>query len=111
MNRSIDVEIERYELGQPSPYRFELERREFMRIFGVMGGGLLVLASSPGAAQESGRAAQQAASAEVSAWVHIDEDGRVTGFTGKTEIGQNIGRRWRRRLPTSCGCRSIACRS
>jgi len=90
MNRSIDVEIERYELGQPSPYRFELERREFMRIFGVMGGGLLVLASSPGAAQESGRAAQQAASAEVSAWVHIDEDGRVTGFTGKTEIGQNI---------------------
>jgi CO/xanthine dehydrogenase Mo-binding subunit len=28
---------------------------------------------------------------EVSAWVHIGEDGRVTVFTGKVEIGQSIG--------------------
>jgi nicotinate dehydrogenase subunit B len=26
----------------------------------------------------------------VSSWVHIDERGHVTGYTGKTEIGQNI---------------------
>jgi isoquinoline 1-oxidoreductase len=26
----------------------------------------------------------------VSAWVHIDEQGHITGYTGKTEIGQNI---------------------
>ena len=90
MNRPIDVEVERYELDEASPYRFEVGRREFMRIFSVMGGGLLVVASTPAAAQESGRTAQQAASAEVSAWVHIDEHGRITGYTGKTEIGQNI---------------------
>ena len=97
MNRPVDldIDVERYELAEAAPYRFELERREFMRIFalmgGVMGGGLLVFASTPGvSAQESGRAGQQAASNDVSAWVHIDERGHITGYTGKTEIGQNI---------------------
>jgi CO/xanthine dehydrogenase Mo-binding subunit len=92
MNRPIDseIEVERYELAETARYRFEVERREFMRIFGVMGGGLLVFASMPGSAQESGRTGQQAVSTEVSAWVHIDEQGRITGYTGKTEIGQNI---------------------
>jgi isoquinoline 1-oxidoreductase len=91
MNRApdIEIEVERYELAETGRYRFEIERREFMRIFGVMGGGLLVLASTP-AAQESGRGGQQAAANDVAAWVHIDERGRITGFTGKTEIGQNI---------------------
>jgi isoquinoline 1-oxidoreductase len=93
MNRPVDVdiEVERYELAEPAPYRFELERREFMRLFALMGGGLLVFAATPGAsAQESGRGGQQAAPTDVSAWVHIDEQGHVTGYTGKTEIGQNI---------------------
>src|SRR5262245_29287057 len=93
MNRELDleIEVERYELSEPAPYRFELERREFMRIFSVIGGGLLVCASIPAAsAQESGRGGQQAASSDVSAWVHIDEQGHITGYTGKTEIGQNI---------------------
>jgi CO/xanthine dehydrogenase Mo-binding subunit len=92
MNRPVDVEIEveRYELTEAARYRFEVQRREFMRIFGVMGGGLLVFASMPGSAQESGRTGQQAVSSDVSAWVHIDEKGHITGYTGKTEIGQNI---------------------
>ena len=93
MNRPVDleIEVERYELVEAAPYRFEVERREFMRIFSVMGGGVLVFASMPGtSAQESGRAGQQAASTDVSAWVHIDEQGHITGYTGKTEIGQNI---------------------
>ena len=93
MNRPADleIEVERYELAEAAPYRFELERREFLRIFSAMGGGLLVVASMPGAsAQESGRGGQQAASNDVSAWVHIDEQGHITGYTGKTEIGQNI---------------------
>jgi nicotinate dehydrogenase subunit B len=85
-----EIEVERYELAESAPYRFALERREFMRVFGVMGGGLLVLASAPGAAQESGRAGQRTVSNDVAAWVHIDEQGRITGYTGKTEIGQNI---------------------
>ena len=92
MNRHLDhdVEVERYELTESPRYHFTLERREFMRIFGVMGGGVLVFASMPAPAQESGRGGQQAASNDVAAWVHIDEQGHITGYTGKTEIGQNI---------------------
>jgi isoquinoline 1-oxidoreductase len=86
-----DIEVERYELSRPPAYRFELERRDFMRIFAALGGGLMV-ASIPetAAAQESGRGGQQSASADLAAWIHIGEDGRITGYTGKTEIGQNI---------------------
>ena len=60
MSRPVDIEIEveRYELAESARYRFDLERRDFMRIFGVMGGGLLVVASLPASAQESGRGGQ-----------------------------------------------------
>jgi CO/xanthine dehydrogenase Mo-binding subunit len=92
IRRVDDLEPERYELSEPTRYRFELERREFMCIFAAMGGGLLVIASSQDAvAQESGRFAQGAgASPELAAWIHVGEDGRVTAYTGKVEIGQNI---------------------
>ena len=67
------------------------ERRDFIRLFGVLGGGLLV-ASVPdaGAQQESGGGGRGTASNDVAAWIHVDASGRITGFTGKTEIGQNI---------------------
>ena len=86
------IEPERYELAEPPRYRFELERREFMRIFAAMGGGLLVVAASPAdAGQESGRRGPGgAASTDLAAWIHVGEDGRVTAYTGKVEIGQNI---------------------
>ena len=86
-----DIEVERYELARPPAYQFELVRRDFMRIFAALGGGLMV-ASMPetAGAQESGRGGQQSASADLAAWIHIGEDGRITGYTGKTEIGQNI---------------------
>jgi CO/xanthine dehydrogenase Mo-binding subunit len=84
------IEIERYELSEGPAYRFEVGRRDFVRILTVMGSGLLVVASSPGAAQESGRGGQQGVSNDVSAWIHIDEKGHITAYTGKTEIGQNI---------------------
>jgi CO/xanthine dehydrogenase Mo-binding subunit len=85
-------EVERYELFEEPRYRFDLQRRDFMRIFAAMGGGLLVVASMPdAAAQESGRGGQaNRASADITAWLHIDERGLITAFTGKTEIGQNI---------------------
>jgi isoquinoline 1-oxidoreductase len=86
------IDVERYELSEGPRYRFELERRDFMRIFAALGGGLVVVASVPeAAAQESGRSGQpNRASADVNAWIHIDERGAITAFTGKTEIGQNI---------------------
>jgi isoquinoline 1-oxidoreductase len=85
------IEIERYELTEPPRYHFDVGRRDFVRILTVMGSGLLVVAPSRiGEAQESGRGGQQAVSDEVSAWIHVDDQGRITGYTGKTEIGQNI---------------------
>ena len=43
-------------------------------------------------AQESGgtRRAGDAMPGEIGAWLHIGEDGRVTVYTGKVEVGQNI---------------------
>ena len=89
---SDEIEVERYELRAPAAYRFELERREFMRVLAAMGGGLLVVASIPRAeAQESGRGVQnRSVPRDVAGWLHIDDKGQVTAYTGKTEIGQNI---------------------
>lgn len=65
---------------------FELDRRDFLRL---CGGGLLVCLK--GSAQESGRGrGGHALPQEVSAWIHIDAEGKVQVFTGKVEVGQNI---------------------
>ena len=68
---------------------FQLHRRDFLKL---CGGGLLVLLEGSSAkAQEAGRGFREhELPTEVSAWVHIDADGRVTVFTGKVEVGQNI---------------------
>ena len=88
-----DIEPERYELFEPARYRFELERRDFLRVLAAMGGGLLVVSWLDGiaVAQESGRGGQGGSvPSGVASWVHIDKEGHVTVFTGKVEIGQNI---------------------
>jgi CO/xanthine dehydrogenase Mo-binding subunit len=83
------IEAERYELFAGPAYRFEVQRRDF---FKVLGAGLVVAFALPSAtAQESGGARRgDAMPADVSAWLHIGEDGRVSVFTGKAEVGQNI---------------------
>jgi isoquinoline 1-oxidoreductase len=87
----IFIEPERYELHAAPLYRFELDRREF---FKVLGCGVVVLFLADSAlAQESGRPGNRGGRqrpADISAWLHIGEDGTVTVFTGKTEVGQNI---------------------
>lgn len=70
---------------------FALTRRKFLQL---TGGGLVVafvlrdifspdgktlLAEEPGVP-----------SSEVAAWIHIGKDGKVTVYTGKVEVGQNI---------------------
>jgi nicotinate dehydrogenase subunit B len=84
----IAIEPERYELREGPAYAFELERRTFLR---VLGGGLVIAAALPRVASAVAEAAQgRAEPAELAAWLHIGEDGRVTVYTGKTELGQNI---------------------
>lgn len=92
MSDQLQFEPERYELVEPARYRFDLDRRDFLRVLSIMGGGLLVVATHPldAAAQESGRGGQGAATSDLTSWIHIDRDGHVTAFTGKVEIGQNI---------------------
>ena len=85
------LETERYELFSGPQYRFEVERRD---LFKLLGGGLLFLLVFDGEAiaQESGRTQGfrgDARPAELEAWLHIGEDGGVTIFTGKVEVGQN----------------------
>jgi isoquinoline 1-oxidoreductase len=68
---------------------FQLDRRDFLKL---CGGGLLVCFSGASSlAQEAGRRfGEHELPKEISAWVHIDENGKITVFTGKVEIGQNI---------------------
>jgi nicotinate dehydrogenase subunit B len=89
----FSVEPERYEWFESPTYRFEPDRREFFRIAGA---GLVVLlvleesqAQEPGGRQRRGVRGGPSAP-EIGAWVHIGEDGQVTAYTGKVELGQNI---------------------
>lgn len=84
------LEFERYELHEGRPYVFEVGRRGFL---GLFTGGLVILVTAPRAlAQESGRGGRGRPEppTDLGAWLHIDEQGRVTVFTGKVEVGQNI---------------------
>jgi len=69
----------------------DLSRRNFLT---ALGGGIVVLCIIDEAAdaQESGRRAHSgdAHPAEISAWLHLSDDGTVTVYTGKTEVGQNV---------------------
>jgi isoquinoline 1-oxidoreductase len=68
-----------------------LDRREFFKFLGA--GVVVVSVLGPVAgAQESGGARRRgdALPKELGAWLHIGEDGKVTVYTGKAEMGQNI---------------------
>jgi len=88
----VPLEPERYELRAASPYHFDLGRRDF---FKFLGAGIVVVSVLKPAviAQESGAARQRRGESlpqEINAWLHIGENGKVTAYTGKVEIGQNI---------------------
>jgi len=92
LSPEVALEPERYELREPAQHHFDLERRDF---FKMLGAGLLVacIAKDAGAFQESGGQRRQFGEPlpkEISAWMHIGENGVVTVYTGKVEVGQNI---------------------
>jgi nicotinate dehydrogenase subunit B len=91
MNSDFEIEFERYEFGESLPYRFEPDRREFFRLAGA---GIAVFLVADALAQQPGRrpggGMGGARSQELGAWLHVGEDGKVTAFNGKVELGQNI---------------------
>jgi isoquinoline 1-oxidoreductase len=87
------LEPERYEFFEAPRYRFDLDRRDFIR---VLGGGIVVcLVLGDAIAQEEddrprGRRGGGVTPQDIGAWLHIGEDGQITVHTGKVEVGQNI---------------------
>jgi CO/xanthine dehydrogenase Mo-binding subunit len=83
------------ELLQQSPeplrHNFILNRRELLKLVGA---GLLVCAVDARAVQESGGARrnpeEERVPHDVASWIHIGNDNKITVFTGKAEMGQNI---------------------
>ncbi|HKQ92489.1 MAG TPA: molybdopterin cofactor-binding domain-containing protein [Blastocatellia bacterium] len=95
LTEEIGLEPERYELTEGPAYHFELgemQRRAFFRVLG--GGVLIVLALKDSTAQQEsgggGRRGGAPRPVEIGAWLRIAEDGTVTAYTGKAEVGQNI---------------------
>jgi nicotinate dehydrogenase subunit B len=85
------------ELLQQTPDRlrhnFTVNRRDLLKLFGA---GLMVYAVDLRAIQESGGQRRNNGSEEervphdVASWIHVGADNKITVFTGKAEMGQNI---------------------
>lgn len=92
-----ELELERYELFANPIYNFNFNRRQFLKVF-TGGIALLVPTSNllaQAVQQEQGESggrgrANERVPDEIGAWIHIDEAGTVSVFTGKVELGQNI---------------------
>jgi nicotinate dehydrogenase subunit B len=88
------IETERYELFEGPGYKFHFDRRDFIKAFGV--GIVFIVPLGRAIAQqrgqgESGRGgSNERQPTDIGAWIHINEDGGVSVFTGKVEMGQNI---------------------
>jgi len=93
VERKLFIEPERYEFTAASIHQFELARRDFFKILGA-GIAVFAVAKDAPAAQETAPGHRsfhnEDLPKDISAWLHVGEDGGVTGFTGKAEIGQNI---------------------
>lgn len=91
-NAGIPLEPERYELRAAAPYRFDLDRRDFFKFLGA--GVVVVSVLKPAmVAQDSGGGRQRRGESlpqQIDAWLHLGENGKVTAYTGKVEVGQNI---------------------
>ncbi len=88
MTRPSTIPPERYELLEEPFYAFEVRRRDFIK---AVGGGLAVFCvlGEVEAVQDRGRG-RRGQPDDISAWLHIAEDGQITGYAGKVEIGQDI---------------------
>ncbi|MDA0710517.1 MAG: molybdopterin-dependent oxidoreductase [bacterium] len=87
MDKTFDedawVEPERYELFAESGGWSDVTRRQF---FKVLGAGIAIFFMVRDALGQSG----ETAPSQLGSWLHVGEDGKVTVYTGKVEVGQNI---------------------
>src|SRR6185503_18556200 len=86
---SHPFEPKQNELPPKPSYDFALDRRKF---FKITGGGLIIAfvikdLFSPDSETPPSEASSMAG---VESWIHIGEDGTVSVYTGKVEVGQNI---------------------
>ena len=86
-NEQDPVFPEQYELHAGPVYKFNLNRRRF---FQVMGSGLAIAFTTANGIAGSIVEDEKIPEEQVGAWIHISENGNVTIYTGKAEVGQNI---------------------
>jgi nicotinate dehydrogenase subunit B len=65
-----------------------LERRAFLQTCGLLVSVVFTRTDAQESGREGGRRRDEVS--DLAAWLHIDEAGQVTAYTGKVEIGQNI---------------------
>src|SRR5215203_7118271 len=91
INQQHPFEPGKDELPLDPQYNFEFDRRKFFKLFG---GGLAVAFVLHDIFSFAGETTSpdytQNDTGQVNAWIHIGEDGTVTVYTGKVEVGQNI---------------------
>ena len=77
------------ELPCKSKYHFDLDRRKF---FKLTGGGLIIafVFGDQLSLNSEARTHEPLSFSGVESWIHIGEDGTVSVYTGKVEVGQNI---------------------
>src|SRR5262245_57053390 len=79
------------ELPPGSQYKFPFDRRKFLKL---TGGGLIVAFVLRDLFSEESKTLFHEQGADpvsgVDSWIRIGEDGKVTVYTGKVEVGQNI---------------------
>jgi nicotinate dehydrogenase subunit B len=87
----VVIEPDRHELAEPPRYDFAVTRRAFI---GSVGAGVVVLVVTRRSAADgllAGDATTSRALRDpIAAWLHVAEDGAVTVYTGKVEVGQDI---------------------
>lgn len=76
---------EQYELFEKPTYHFKMNRRTF---FEVLGSGLAITFTITNSFASS--LTSTVPEDQVGAWIHVGENGHVTIYTGKAEVGQNI---------------------
>ncbi len=87
----LALELQQQDATPRLRYSFDLNRRD---LFKLLGGGLFVACCiGKSRAQESGasvRHDEEELPKDIGGWIHIAENGVITVFTGKVEMGQNI---------------------